>query len=720
MDFEKFNSIECPSIIVAQSSKFEDGQIFLFAFIYKNEDSILKKELLIFLKKQIKSNQNLISSVFRFSVILGFTYLRLVFPLEKRFPENLKSIPIAQTVLKSDYFPQQKNYSIDSLVLIVESYVPTSKMSGTVSSNSTMGLPASITNGIISSNTIIGLPAATTSASTTRTDRGQSSITFTTRKGYGLSKSKSSNQMLKELFSKGTFGSSRLGQNLKSSALNLEGDSPRYKFEFKSSIDAEDRKLRKKMEKVYASQMRTQKPIKMPENILQGYLDKKSQELGRPISVHLLSPEQIGEFKEIIREKLSSSAEFRSLRDSVECINGVTRTVTGDEKRQLNVDSAFNYQIMSFESVPKIEENIKKMQKNLLDLYRNEIDFDRYIRTREEIHQVLTNLTVEEMPILALLTPNARPKASYFYFIKRCTINCYPPDARPLLDIQVAHILAKKAFGVNHELNLVSLHGLNHGYATELESILSPDTALSGSGRTVFNTAMGKIDVFDEAVEISIKAHLDSATINQQLRPIKQSFEELSFTQDGDCTKAFKLIEQCTKMPSKNPFFIEKNVELLSHMSNVTGSKVGAGLGFFLAYQNNPNCDSATLTAAGCLGSHIGGKLFTYSSVTTYLQNLQNLPESQIFSPFLLLEFGLYFSKTIFFDFTKPFQNFEISSVFTPVITTFVKNNLGGVSVFQIYFSLLHSLVNFSLSKNPLLSQLCQFVFFTIFKNVRW
>ena len=48
MDFEKFNSIECPSIIVAQSSKFEDGQIFLFAFIYKNEDSILKKELLIF------------------------------------------------------------------------------------------------------------------------------------------------------------------------------------------------------------------------------------------------------------------------------------------------------------------------------------------------------------------------------------------------------------------------------------------------------------------------------------------------------------------------------------------------------------------------------------------------------------------------------------------------------------------------------------------------
>lgn len=125
MDFEKFNSIESPSIIVSESSKFEDGQIFLFAFIYKNEDSILKKEILIFLKKQIKSNENLICFVFRFSVILGCTYFPLVFPLEKRFPQNLKSIPIAETVLKSDYFPQQKNYSVDDLVLIVESDLPT-------------------------------------------------------------------------------------------------------------------------------------------------------------------------------------------------------------------------------------------------------------------------------------------------------------------------------------------------------------------------------------------------------------------------------------------------------------------------------------------------------------------------------------------------------------------------------------------------------------------
>lgn len=62
-------------------------------------------------------------------------------------------------------------------------------------------------------------------------------------------------------------------------------------------------------------------------------MDHKSEELGRYINVSLLTPEQIREFKEIIREKLSGSRKFLSLGDSQECIGGVTRIVTGDEKR---------------------------------------------------------------------------------------------------------------------------------------------------------------------------------------------------------------------------------------------------------------------------------------------------------------------------------------------------------------------------------------------------
>lgn len=213
---------------------------------------------------------------------------------------------------------------------------------------------------------------------------------------------------------------------------------------------------------------------------------------------------------------------------------------------------------MTVETVPKIDENLTKMRKNLLDYYRCEIDHATYLRTRTEIQQSLNSLTVEEMPILGLFNPHDRQISPYIYFLKRCTLNCYPVEVRPILDIQSAHILSDKAFGIKHDLNFGSLYGLNHGYATELESIVSPDTARSGSGRTVFNTAMAKIDAYDAAVEVSIKAHLDSANINEQLRPIKQSFEKISFTQDGDCTKALKLIDQATKMTSTNPFFIEK------------------------------------------------------------------------------------------------------------------------------------------------------------------
>lgn len=103
-----FKKIENCSILVVDST-FADGRLYLFSWIYKNENSILKTEfqvlikkqkhaLVLFLRKQTKSHNKVISLVSLFSrLFISWCF----YSLPKSNSRMFYSIPTTQAVQRN-------------------------------------------------------------------------------------------------------------------------------------------------------------------------------------------------------------------------------------------------------------------------------------------------------------------------------------------------------------------------------------------------------------------------------------------------------------------------------------------------------------------------------------------------------------------------------------------------------------------------------------------